>query len=178
MTMIYAKDIDNTPILLTKDNISLVRNFNCGNKVINEYLKFKALEDTQATTFIVLDDNSNDIICYYSLSCCGFVVNNGTNFTIYPAVEIKMFAIDEKYQHMNYSENIEDGNFSDMLFSEVIGNIYNFTDNYCGADKVILYSVPDAESFYTRNGFKRFERFMLQSTSIFVDGCIPMYLSL
>lgn len=89
-----------------------------------------------------------------------------------------MFAIDEKYQHMNYSENIEDGNFSDMLFSEVIGNIYNFTDNYCGADKVILYSVPDAESFYTRNGFKRFERFMLQSTSIFVDGCIPMYLSL
>ena len=63
-----------------------------------------------------------------------------------------MFAIDENYQHMQYSEDIEDGSFSDILFSDVIGFIYDFTENYCGADKIILYSVPDAKSFYIRNG--------------------------
>lgn len=176
--MFYGKDINNEPILLTKDYITLVQKFNCGNEVINNYLKNNAYNDSKATTFIVLDTKLNEIICYYSLNCSGFVIDNGNNFTIYPAVEIKMFAIDEKYQHMPYSESIEDGNLSDMLFSEVIGFIYSFTDNFCGADKVILYSVPEAESFYIRNGFKRFESFMLQSTSLFLDGCIPMYLNL
>jgi hypothetical protein len=155
-----------------------VQSFNCGNEVINEYLKKEAYMDTQATTFLIVSNSDRQVIAYYSLNCSGFVVGDEKKFTIYPAVEIKMFAIDERYQHMPYSTDDEDGNLSDMLFSDVIGYIYAFTDNMCGADKVILYSVPNAESFYIRNGFKRFERFMLQSTSLFLEGCIPMYLNL
>lgn len=176
--MLYGEDIKNKPKLLTSSDIDLVKDFDCGNQVINDYLKQEALKDTKATTFIVVNTETNEVICYYSLNCSGFVVNNGNNFTIYPAVEVKMFAIDEKYQHLPYSKSFKDGNFSDMLFNEVIGFIYEFTDLYCGADKVILYAVPNAESFYKRNGFKRFESFMLQSTSLFLNGCIPMYLSL
>lgn len=91
-----------------------------------------------------------------------------------------MFAIDEKYQYMKYSDDVyEDNlNLSDMLFAEVISFIYDFTDNFCGADEVILYSVPDAENFYLRNGFKRFENFMLESSELFTDGCIPIYMNL
>lgn len=176
--MIYGKDIFYNIISFTPKEVQLVQNFNCGNDVINSYLKEEASCDTKATTFIIVNNDNNQVIAYYSLSCSGFVVNNGNNFTIYPAVEIKMFAIDEQYQHISYSTDKEDGNLSDTLFANVIGYIYDFTDNMCGADKVILYSVPSAENFYKRNGFKRFESFMLQSTSLFLDGCIPMYLNL
>lgn len=176
--MIYGEDILYNIIRFTDKDINLVQDFNCGNEVINDYLKEEACNDTKATTFIIVNNANSQIIAYYSLNCSGFVIDNGNNFTIYPAVEIKMFAIDEKYQHIPYSTNREDGNLSDTLFDNVIGYIYSFTDNCCGADKVILYSVPNAENFYKRNGFKRFENFMLQSTSLFLDGCVPMYLSL
>lgn len=159
--MIHGKDILYNILRFTDKDISLVQDFNCGNEVINDYLKEEACNDTKATTFIIVNNDNNQIIAYYSLNCSGFVIDNGNNFTIYPAVEIKMFAIDEKYQHIPYSTNREDGNLSDTLL-----------------DNVILYSVPSAENFYRRNGFKRFENFMLQSTSLFLDGCIPMYLSL
>ena len=53
-----------------------------------------------------------------------------------------------------------------------------FTDTYCGANKIILYSVPDAVKFYERSGFKPFENYMLQSNERYLEGCIPMYFDL
>ena len=76
------------------------------------------------------------------------------------------------------SEDADEGNLSDMLFSDIISYIYDFTDNQCGADKIILYSVPNAKNFYQRNGFCEFQEFMKPSTSWFTDGCIPMYMDL
>lgn len=174
----YGKDIKNKHKPLSENDIT--KDFNCGNEIINNYLHSKALTDKKAKTFIVINTENNEVICYYSLCCSGFVTSSKNKFTIYPAVEIKMFAIDEKYQHMKYSDDVyEDNlNLSDMLFAEVISFIYDFTDNFCGADEVILYSVPDAENFYLRNGFKRFENFMLESSELFTDGCIPMYMNL
>lgn len=175
----YGNSINlSDPIKMTKNEINLVKDFDCGNEVINEYLKSKSHCDPQTVTYIVIDNDNGSVICYYSLSCSGFVIESNHKFTIYPAVEIKMFAIDENYQHMPYSEDIEDGSFSDILFSDVIGFIYDFTENYCGADKIILYSVPDAKSFYIRNGFTEFMEYMLKSESWFLDGCVPMYLDL
>ena len=64
-----------------------------------------------------------------------------------------MFAIDERYQHLPYSAEKEDGTFSDYIFRFVISKIYEFTEEICGADKVILYAVPKAKNFYEKNGF-------------------------
>ena len=66
-----------------------------------------------------------------------------------------MFAIDERYQHLPYSAEKEDGTFSDYIFRFVISKIYEFTEEICGADKVILYAVPKAKNFYEKNGFVR-----------------------
>lgn len=178
--MIYGQDIKKEIIRFTAEEKDSVKNFNCGNEVINSYLKEKACDDPQTVTFIVKDKNNNMVICYYSLSCSGLVLDHGTGnkITIYPAVEIKMFAIDENYQHMPYSDDTEEGNLSDMLFADVIAYIYRFTDEQCGADKITLYSVPDAVNFYSRNGFNEFREFMKPSTSWFLDGCVPMYMDL
>lgn len=166
------------PIRVNEDSIQIIKSFNCGNEVINEYLKNKAKDDAQAVTFILIDKKEKAVIGYYSLNCSGFIINSMSHFTIYPAVEIKMFAMDEKYHHLPYSDDPEDGTFSDYIFSFVISKIYDFTEKYCGADKIILYSVPKAKNFYKKNGFLEFEDFMLKSESRFLDGCIPMYMDL
>lgn len=177
--MKYGKDIEKQTLLLTEKYKDFVQSFNCGNEVMDNYLKDKAIDDPQATTFITIDVEDQTIIGYYTLSCSGLVLTHGYDkITVYPAVEIKMFAIDEKYQHLPYSDDEDYGNLSSMLFSDVIGHIYQFTDEQCGADKILLHSVPDAHNFYLRSGFSDYEEFMKPSTSLFTDGCIPMYMDL
>lgn len=149
------------PVKVGKENNAYIQSFNCGNEVMNEYLKYQAEDDAQAVTFILIDQTARAIIGYYSLSCSGFIVESMGHFTIYPAVEIKMFAIDERYQHLPYSAEKEDGTFSDYIFRFVISKIYEFTEEICGADKVILYAVPKAKNFYEKNGFTVFPPFML-----------------
>lgn len=163
--------------LLTKDDIVSVQTFDCGNDVINNYLKEHACNDPRSATFVIYDTKENQVISYYSLSCSGFVMNHNSHITIYPAVEIKMFAVDDKYKHIPFSQD-DSFTLSDYIFCNVISRVYDFTEKECGADKIILYSVPRAENFYIKNGFIRFQEFMLKSESMFLDGCIPMYMDL
>lgn len=178
--MIYGNDITIKIIKYTENEKTIAQDFNCGNDVISNYLKEKAHDDPQAVTFIAVDNSNDSIIGYYSLSCSGLAVDHGYSgkITIYPAVEIKMFAVDGKYQHFPNSVDPEDGNLSDTVFSGVISHIYNFTDEQCGADNIVLYSVPEALNFYKRNGFSEFKNFMHPSESWFTDGCIPMFMTL
>ena len=163
--------------LLAEEDKAIVQSFDCGNEVINSYLKKYAYQDPQSATFVIYDLEKNFVVSYYSLSCSGFVLNLNSHITIYPAVEIKMFAVDDNYKHVLFSPD-DKFTLSDYIFSNVIAKIYDFTEKTCGADKIILYAVPQAENFYIKNGFTRFQDFMLQSESKFLDGCIPMYMDL
>ena len=87
----------------------------------------------------------------------------------------KYFVTNDWYQDIQYCEDKSFGCLSNVIFDKVIADIYEFTENYCGADKIILYSVPSAYEFYNRAGFCDFEEYMLQSDDKFLDGCIPMY---
>ncbi len=80
-------------------------------------------------------------------------------------------------KHMFFSSD-DKFTLSDYIFSNVIAKIYDFIEKTCGADKIILYSIPQAENFYIKNGFFRFQNFMLQSELMFLDCCIPMYMDL
>ena len=178
-TILYGNQIQiSEPLLITEENAFLTEKFDCGNEVINHYLKSEAKKDTQAVSFLITDEKNNAVIGYFSLSCSGFIIESQGHPTIYPAVEIKMFAVDEAYQHIPYSDDPEDGTLSDIIFNFAISKIYDFTEKYCGADKVILYAVPKAVNFYRKNFFSEFETFMLKSESRFLDGCIPMYMNL
>lgn len=178
-TILYGNQIQiSEPLLITEENAFLTEKFDCGNEVINHYLKSEAKKDTQAVSFLITDEKKNAVIGYFALSCSGFIIEFRGHPTIYPAVEIKMFAVDEAYQHIPYSDDPEDGTLSDIIFNFAISKIYDFTQKYCGADKVILYAVPKAVNFYRKNFFSEFETFMLKSESRFLDGCIPMYMNL
>lgn len=47
-----------------------------------------------------------------------------------------------------------------------------------GAAKIVLYSVPQAISFYKRHGFKTFGKTMYGDEGYYVGGCEPMYFDL
>lgn len=179
--MIYGEEINlSDRIRMTEDLKELTQHFDCGNEIMNKYLNEKSFDDSKATTFIIKNNDDNTVICYYSLSCSGLVINTngGDLFTMYPAVEIKMFAVDEKYQHIPYYNEPDTCSLSDMLLYDVISHINDFTENECGADKIILYSVPKAESFYSRNMFSRFEDFMKPASDWFTAECVPMFMTL
>lgn len=149
--------------------------FVCGNEVIDDIIKTELVNDTMTKAFAVIDKEHNEAVAVYSLSCSGFIIQFSQKVCIYPAVEIKYFAMNEKYQDIQYCEDKSLGCLSNAIFDQIIADIYEFTDKYCGADKIILYAVPSAYDFYKRIGFEDFKDFMLQSQDRFLDGCIPMF---
>lgn len=165
-------------------NKLILSNFHSGNDSIDSYFKGKceAITDTSAKSFVVTNDNTQNgmpsVIGVYSLCCSGYVIDSHNYFYIHPAVEIKYFAINEYYQDIQYSENTEEGCLSSNILATIIGRIISFTDSYCGANKVMLYSVPEAEFFYQRMGFHLFANYMLKNNERYLEGCIPMYLDL
>lgn len=179
--MTYGESLNiSERIKMTEKLKASVQDFDCGNEEINKYLKEKSFDDSKATTFIIKNNDDGSIICYYTLCCSGLVINtnDGKLFSMYPAVEIKMFAVDENYQHMPYCDEPDTCNLSDMLLYDVIAHINDFTEDECGADKIILYSVPRAKKFYKDNLFNEFEEFMKPASSYFTDACIPMFMNL
>lgn len=154
---------------------NLLNSFDCGNDVINDYFKHKAIDDDDVTTFGFLNDQN--IVSLVSLCCTGIMLESGNKIQIIPAVEIKMFATSENYQHGLHPSG-DDYKWSEYCLDKTIAFIINFTENYCGASKIVLYSVPNAVNFYIRSGFKKFEKFMRPSEKRFLDGCVPMYMVL
>lgn len=82
----------------------------------------------------------------YDIQICGI-----------PAIEIKMFAVNEKYQDVFYRYKGEDI----PIAAWVIRNIISYADclikSVVGFKAIFLHAVPEAESFYEKNGFNPVE---------------------
>ena len=65
--MIYGQDIKKEIIRFTAEEKDSVRNFNCGNEVINSYLKEEACDDPQTVTFIVKDMLDSLVVILYTI---------------------------------------------------------------------------------------------------------------
>lgn len=175
----FGRDISiSGPIKLDIHNADKISTFDCGNAEINKYVKYIAKKDTRAVSFFRKDIETNNVIQFYTVSCSGIMMKYDNKIVVIPAVEIEYFAIDDKYKHLKYSID-DDCSFSNTLLDGLIGDISYFTENYCGADKIVLYSVPKAVNFYKRSGFKIFDKDIMEpSKHPFLEGCIPMYFDL
>lgn len=74
-----------------------------------------------------------------------------------PALEIKMFAVDEKYQDLFYEYDGEDLPISAWIMRSIIDYANNLIDNVVGFKAVFLHALPDAEKFYLANEFNPME---------------------
>lgn len=154
--------------------------FNCGQDGIDSYFQEKLLTDNDAVSYCFWTDaNKQELVGIASLSCSGIIIQSQRHFNITPAIEVKIFAIDEKYQHQPFPDDDCGAlHWSDYCLYYLIERITDIAENFCGASHVVLYSVPEAVSFYQRNGFQFFVGGMEKPSNLFVDGCIPMFLNL
>lgn len=168
--------------IITKEYLGQISKFRCGNDEIDKYLKEKALIDLNSgdgVTKVIIDDSNNQIIAYYTLNCSAITSNSHKKKYYSPAIEIKMFALNEIYQDNKiiYSEDDEEY-ICDLILSHIIKEIYDFTNETCGAKTVVLYSTDNAKHFYSRNSFECFEPYMEKNDDRYLVGCTPMFFTL
>lgn len=183
----YGKDIKFGIYNLTNSHKRQIKNFDCGTESINSFLKEKAYEEMESGSsvtkvVIIEDDESEDngkIIAYYSLSASSIVIESYSQKYFFPAAELRMFAVLDKLHGLDFTENNDDGTFSEYLFSLIIYDIYNLSENTIGIQNIVLYSVPEAVNFYRdKIGFEDFTELMVKNNERYLQGCIPMCLKL
>lgn len=151
--------------------------FDCGSKVFNEYLSGNEITDDRnngdGVTFLVFNKVGlwkKELAAYYTIFATSipFV----SRIKLYPedigedgkeydeklfgvnAVQIKLFAVDKKYQDTFYKQGKFDLPISAWILRFVIGNIDFISNNVCGVKAIFLHSVEEAEKFYLKNGFE------------------------
>jgi len=144
-----------------------INDFDCGFPVFNDYLKKHIPKDKAAFHYIVNSENDS-LIAYFSLLASSVFLSNSTDSNIMPAIELKMFAVDKKYQGRNLSNRLVDA---------IINIVSEYSSEYVGAEILILYSVPTERvvSMYEKSGFEKLPSEWNMYKSWFSDGCVPMY---
>ena len=146
------------------DNIN---DFDCGFEVFNDYLKRHVPKDKAVLHYIINPDD-NSLIAYFSLLASCILIGDFNNHNFISAIELKMFAVDKKYQKRNLSNRLVDA----------ITNIVNeYALEYVGAELLILYSVPAEQvvHMYEKSGFEKLPAEYFMYKSYFNNGCISMY---
>lgn len=163
------------PVRLERRNVNcadLMAGFNCGDPVFNEWLYDNA-GDADYVSYCFVDANTNDVICYASLACSCITDEKGCSV---PAVEIKAFAVDEKYQHMPYSEDYDKRlTLSLFLLMYLMREIEKIATNYIGARYIAIYSVPTAVNFYKRAFFEEVPENVEIAHTKDAEGCKALY---
>lgn len=165
---------------ISHNDLVHINSFDCGNEALNTYLRKDALTDPDSVTYIVYDSDTNILVAYFSLSCGAIYFDVGykenIKFMTYRAVEIKNFAVCRAYQDLKFRD--EDENlvlFSAALLEHIkLDIIFHFTENHCGASRIILYSTPVAVKFYRNSGFKDFLENFIYDSSPYLEDCVPM----
>lgn len=159
--------------LLSYDNRILLDKFSCGNSALDDAFRNECLNDFSSVTKLAVNVHTKEVICVYSLNCSAMILTNYGKHYPAPAVEIKYFAVNEKYQNVRAFEQ-DDGCLSSFILYDLMSKIYDFTDEICGANFILLYSTPVGERFYKRCGFVDFPVDIMRNDSRYLEGCIPL----
>jgi len=141
------------------------QDFDSGNPVFNNYLMHR--EDS-AVMHYILEPESDKLIAYFSLLSSSLLFGEITALNSVPAIELKMLAIDKRYQKTGLAPT---------LINASLLTIQHYSKEYVGAKIILLYSVPaDAVvTMYEKCGFQRADGLFTTYTSYFNAGCVPMF---
>ena len=160
--------------------------FDAGNDYenFNEFINKEAVNyknDGEGVTYVVwnvLYDKNNkelkrDIVSYYTLAATAIPYEDrirldkeeakvlGEEFDIeicgISAIEIKMFAVDERYQDVFFEYEGENLPVSAWIMRSIIDYTYSLMNEVVGVKALFLHSLPEAEKFYKANGFNSVE---------------------
>lgn len=177
----YGNEIEISFIKASRNEKELLKKFKCGNVYIDKFIRNLSFKDKDTVTYLGIDTNLKKVISAITIACSGIYIERRKKFNIkkdiLSAIEIKYFAVNQSYQKMHYSIN-NNRSLSFNLFQNYLNRITHIARNICGAQKIILYSVPEAITFYKKSDFIVFKKYMLRNENNIVKNCIPMFLSL
>lgn len=193
-------DEEHQDFLYAKDHFDAgIQNINFNDFIAEEATQYR--EAGNGVTYLVwnifYDENGNekfrDLVSYYTLTATAIPYEDrirldeedalmlGKEFDIQiagiSALEIKMFAVDDKYQDLFFRYEEEELPISAWIMRSIIDMANDLIDNVVGFKALFLHSVPDAEKFYEKNGFHYIKKNMRPLYCIDSDFT-PMYLSL
>lgn len=169
-----------------QDFSSEMKLFNAGNgyENFNDFMSEEAVEyknSGDGVTYVVwnvmYDKNNNeverDIVAYYTLAATAIPYEDrirldeeeakvkgeefDTEICGISAIEIKMFAVNEKYQDVFFEYDGEDLPISAWIMRSIIDFAYSLLNEVIGFKALFLHSLPEAEKFYKANGFNAME---------------------
>lgn len=164
---------------LSSNSCEQLKKFDCGNNYINDYLKNQAKND-DAVTYLFIDNSDGSLLAFASIRCSGIRTKKEKTVYTQSAIEIKYFAVDSKYHKLPYGSDRDDEHyyFSDQILMDICKICRTISEEHVSASHIILYSVPDAKQFYSRNMFGEFNDYMQFDEYDVIDGCIPMFLGI
>ncbi|MGL5637974.1 MAG: hypothetical protein ACRCZO_02935 [Cetobacterium sp.] len=187
----YGSEIKFKINLLSESTEFLIDDFDCGNLYINDYLKSKALFSDDTKTYLIINKTKENfeseykkVLGFFSLTCSAikYSPNEGKTINNFPAIELKYFALDIKFQGLQYDSDLDDPfdpfNFSDVMFGEILKKCKYIKNNILGAKYLTLYSVPESVSFYKRQYMEDFNQYMESNNNKEIIDCVPMFMSL
>lgn len=184
MTYEYGKDCPITFKRLTSEDENILKEFKCDNLSIKDFIRNQSINSLKDVSYLFIDTENNIIVGFCSICCTGIQIvekdmENHLYSTLLPAIEIDFFAIDERYRNLKFDEDSDQyETLSSVIFLNVLEHIFKISNKVVGATHICLYSVPKAENFYARCGFRPFKDYMKRDEQPFLKGCIPMFLSM
>ncbi|WP_143322685.1 hypothetical protein [Clostridium sp. HBUAS56010] len=171
-------------------------NFNCF--IHNEAQEYA--ESGQGATYVVFNEIENsdesiqsEIVSYYTLMSTAIpyedkvkldpeeAKSSGKEYDVeicgVSAVEIKMFAVSKKYQDIFYEYEGQSLPIAAWILKDIVNYTNSLITSIVGFQALFLHSVPEAEDFYLKNGFKLIEDSMKPLYCVDYDFK-PMYLAL
>ena len=151
----------------TREYIDLAKKFDCGNSVINKFLKqADALDENQGITYIMLSDKKDFIIGYYNIETgrVDMIENVGDKVLYKPmggAININYLAIHSKYQGTKIAE-VEGRKIylGDILLNDCEQKILELRKQV-GVCFITLCSTEEGYHLYhDRNSYENFEEDM------------------
>lgn len=186
----YGENISYDCNLLERSDIEQLKVFDCGNEVVNLYIRNELVRNNEIQNidglhYKFFDLDTQEIIAVVALASSG-IIHTMTNYThILPAIKIDILAVDMKYQKLHYNKESEMSNIPDEHYyfsDEIMGNIIKFCREISNekvlADYIVLYADRNALRYYERNCFEDFSKFMVGEQNQEINENIPMYMDI
>lgn len=177
----YGKDVPLSVEILSSENMYLLQSFHCGDPNIDSCILDDA-RSPKTVSYLFVNVEKDELVAYCSISCAGIVrhIEDLDTMELIPktssAIEIDFFAVSSDYRGLRFSETSERyDTLSATIFDYCITHILDISLTVVGAEMIVLYSVPNALSFYQHRGFTAFHSNMAQDKDPFLKGCIPVY---
>lgn len=151
-----------------------------GNESFTEFLKNREyeefIEEGDGVTYVIkningINGDGTDLIGYFTLAVNAIPYisrirddrnpeNVDEETCGIPVLEIKLFAVNESYQDHYCLIDGAEFPIAAVCLLFIIGYANELIEKTAGFKALFLHSVPQAENFYIRNGFKKIEHFM------------------